>query len=398
TFLSTLQELFSVGSVPGFIDVLEFQNCSETDLKCHVPVDTTEEVVLMLYTSGTTGHPKAVEISHKAYVASCLAAIASEILTKNDVVLAWSPITHVSGLLVVACSLCLGARLIIEEPLISYNDFLETLRVHQISAFLGVPERMRQIVNEVKMSCRPTVGFKKILVSGTNISKLLGMDICDLFGVESFVDIYGLTEACGFVSYTPVGKITYGNVGLPSAGTKVKVIDLMSGDPLGSNKKGEIVVQGLNIMKGYYGRPEATRDVLSKDGWFRTGDIGYYDDNGQIYVVDRLKQMIKCMGNVVTSAELEEILMTHEAVLDAAVVGIPSSKYGEAPVACVVVREYREELLESLKEELKELIAGQTSFHKHLHGGVVFMKSLPKSENGKILRQELKSSVASMNM
>ncbi|KAM7307384.1 4-coumarate--CoA ligase 1-like [Ixodes scapularis] len=146
-------------------------------------------------------------------------------------------------------------------------------------------------------------------------------------------------------------------------------------------------------MKGYYGHPEETREVLSTDGWFRTGDIGYYDDDGHIYIIDRLKQMIKCMGNVVTPAELEDILTSHEAVVEAAVVGIPSSKYGEAPTACVVVSESKEWHLESLERELKELVAGQTSLHKHLYGGVVFMKSLPKSDSGKILRQELKSRI-----
>ncbi|KAM7306565.1 4-coumarate--CoA ligase 1-like, partial [Ixodes scapularis] len=135
------------------------------------------------------------------------------------------------------------------------------------------------------------------------------------------------------------------------------IIDLSSGVSLGAYQKGEIVVQSKTLMKGYYGRPEATLEVLSRDGWLRTGDLGYYDSNGQIYIVDRIKQMIKCMGNIVTPAELEEILTTHEAVLEAAVVGIPSSKYGEAPVACVVVKESKGKCLESLEQELKELVA-----------------------------------------
>ncbi|KAM7306527.1 4-coumarate--CoA ligase 5-like [Ixodes scapularis] len=288
-----LKELFCVGSVPGFIDVLEFQDYSEASLKPHVPADTAEEVVVMLYTSGTTGLPKAVQISHKAYVSS-------------------------------------------------YHVLM-----------------LREIVNEARTNNHPAVGLKKIIVGGTMITESVGTDLCEFFGANSLVIFYGLTETFPIVSGTPPGKICMDNVGVPCAGTKVKILDLFSGDSLGPYQKGEIVVQSRTLMKGYYGRPEATQEVLSSDGWFRTGDLGYYDNDGQIYFVDRIKQMIKCMGNIVTPAELEEILTSHEAVLEAAVVGIPSSKYGEAPVACVVVKETQEECLESLEQELKELVAGE---------------------------------------
>ncbi|KAM7302385.1 4-coumarate--CoA ligase 1-like [Ixodes scapularis] len=173
-----------------------------------------------------------------------------------------------------------------------------------------------------------------------------------------------------------------------------QVMDITSGDSLGPYHSGEVAVHARGVMKGYYGRPEATAEVLSKDGWFRTGDLGYYDAEGRIYVTERLKQMIKCMDNVVTPAELEEMLLAHEAVADAVVVGVPSSKYGEAPTACVVVKHGFEKNLESLATELKELIAGQAAVFKQLYGGVFFMKSLPKSDGGKILRQDLKAKVA----
>ncbi|KAM7302560.1 4-coumarate--CoA ligase 1-like [Ixodes scapularis] len=173
-----------------------------------------------------------------------------------------------------------------------------------------------------------------------------------------------------------------------------QVLDKSSGGSLGPYHNGEIAVHARGVMKGYYGRPEATAEVLSTDGWFRTGDLGYYDAEGRIHVIERLKEMIKCMDNVVTPAELEEILTTHEAVAEAAVVGVPSSKYGEAPTACVVVKDGFEKNLESLATELRELIAGQAAVFKQLYGGVFFMKSLPKSDRGKILRQDLRTKVA----
>lgn len=391
---SSIKELFSVGSAPGFINVLQFQECPENNFTFYVPVDTEREVVAMLYTSGTTGLPKAVEISHRAYASCYRAFLAAGIFTEEDVVLAWNPFTHISGLMVDTLSMCMGAKIIVIEPSIVYKQFVETLEAYQVSVFLGIPDRVLELINEAKTSDRPAVRVKKIIMAGTRMAKSLGTEICEFFGLESFLSFYGLTETCGFVSCTPVGIITMDNVGFPCAGSKVKVIDPESGESLGPYEKGEIAVQSSNIMKGYHGSPEATLDVLSSDGWLRTGDFGYYDNNGQIYIVDRLKQMIKCMGNVVTPAELEEILMTHEAVLEVAVVGIPSLKYGEAPAACVVVREGKEWPLERLEAELKELIAGQTSVQKHLYGGVVIMKSLPKFDNGKIKRAELKARVA----
>ncbi|KAM7307155.1 4-coumarate--CoA ligase 5-like [Ixodes scapularis] len=391
-------ELFCVGSVPGFIDVLEFQDYSEASLKPHVPADTAEEVVVMLYTSGTTGLPKAVQISHKAYVSSYRVFMASGLLAEDDIILAWNPFTHASGFVVDTISVCLGATVIITEPSLSCKDFLETLSTHQISWIFANSQRLREIVNEARTNNHPAVGLNKIIVGGTTTTDSVRTELCEFFGVSSFVNFYGSTETFPLISCTAPGNICMDNVGVPCAGTKVKILDLFSGDSLGPYQKGEIVVQSRTLMKGYYGRPEATQEVLSSDGWFRTGDLGYYDSNGQIYFVDRLKQMIKCMGNIVTPAELEEILTSHEAVLEAAVVGIPCSKYGEAPVACVVVKGSKEKCLDSLEQELKELVAGQTATFKHLYGGVVFMKSLPKSENGKILRQELKSRILSGNV
>ncbi|KAM7302402.1 4-coumarate--CoA ligase 1 [Ixodes scapularis] len=203
-----------------------------------------------------------------------------------------------------------------------------------------------------------------------------------------------MTETFALLSASPVGEVTLDNSGFPVAGSKVKVIDLTSGDPLGPCQNGEILVHTPCIMKGYLGHPEATAEALSKDGWLRTGDLGYYDVEGRIHIIDRLKQMIKCMGNVVTPAELEEILMAHEAVEEAVVLGVPSSKYGEAPAACVVVKDCFAKNLESLETELKELIADQAAVFKHLYGGIYFMNRLPKSESGKILRQDLKAKMA----
>ncbi|KAG0430842.1 hypothetical protein HPB47_022330 [Ixodes persulcatus] len=179
---------------------------------------------------------------------------------------------------------------------------------------------MQEIVNEARRNNDEVSRVEKIMLAGTVVPKSLARSICEIFGVESLINYYGMTETCALLSASPVGEVTLDNSGIPVAGSKIK--DLTSGDPLSPYQNGEILVHTPCVMKGYLGHPEATAEALSEDGWLRTGDLGYYDEKGRIHIIDRLKQMIKCMGNVVTPAELEEILMTHEAVEEVVVLGI----------------------------------------------------------------------------
>ncbi|XP_040073902.1 luciferin 4-monooxygenase-like [Ixodes scapularis] len=359
---STIKGLFCVGSKPGFINVLQFQELSDASFTPHVPTDNEEEVVAILYTSGSTGLPKGVEISHKGYCSAFHTLRSAGTCTEQDVFLCWNPFTHGAGFAIAMFWMFLGAKIILTDPLMPYKGFLEALKTHEVSFFIGVAGQMQHIVNEVRKNNDSVPRVKKIMMGGSVFPTPLAQEIREIFDVESLINGYGMTETFGLVCSSPVGQITFDNSGLPSAGIKIKVMDITSGDSLGPYYKGEVAVHARGVMKGYYGRPEATAEVLSKDGWLRTGDLGYYDAEGRIYVIERLKQMIKCMDNVVTPAELEEILLTHEAVAEAVVVGVPSSKYGEAPTACVVIKDGFEKNLESLATELKELIAGMLCF------------------------------------
>ncbi|KAM7307354.1 4-coumarate--CoA ligase 1-like [Ixodes scapularis] len=391
---SSIEAMFCIGSAPGFINVLQFQELSDASFTPHVPTDNEEEVVAILYTSGSTGLPKGVEISHKAYCAAFHTFRSAGTCTEEDVLLCWNPFTHGAGFAIAMFCMFSGAKIVITDPSISYKAFVQALRTHEVSFFIGIAGWMQNIVNEVRKNNDSVPRVKKIMIGGSVIPPTLPREIREIFDVESLLHGYGLTETFGLMCTSPVGQIAFENSAVPLAGVKIKVIDITSGDSLGPYRNGEIAVHAKGVMKGYYGRPEATAEVLSNDGWLRTGDLGYYDAEGRIHVIERLKQMIKCMDNVVTPAELEEILNTHEAVAEAAVVGVQSSKYGEAPTACVVVKDGFEEKLESLATELKELIAGQAAVFKQLYGGVFFMKSLPKSDSGKILREDLKKKVA----
>lgn len=210
-----------------------------------------------------------------------------------------------------------------------------------------------------------------------------------------FLQGYGLTETSPAVLLNYLGSKKYGSVGIPPATTQAKVIDLS--DPemkgLGPNEQGELLVRGPQVMLGYLNNKEATDETIV-DGWLRTGDLAFYDDEGSFFITDRLKELIKVKGFQVPPAELEEILRSHPKVSDAAVVGAPHDQHGEVPRAFIV----KKSGTDVTEKELKEFVASKTAIYKHLHGGVHFLEVIPKNASGKILRRELKLKYCTKSM
>lgn len=181
----------------------------------------------------------------------------------------------------------------------------------------------------------------------------------------------------------------YASIGDPIHDTECKVVDI--NDPefrgLGPNETGEVLIRGPQIMLGYHNNETATKDTVTSDGWLRTGDIGYHDEDGNFYITDRLKELIKVKGFQVAPAELEELLRMHPEIADAAVIGVPNAATGELPRAFVVAKKGSK-----LNERIvQDYVAQQVSDYKKLAGGVEFVDAIPKNTTGKILRRELKS-------
>lgn len=195
---------------------------------------------------------------------------------------------------------------------------------------------------------------------------------------------YGLTETSPAVMLCPREDCTPGAVGVMLPNIEGKVVDVQTGQPLGPNQNGEVCVRGPVVMKGYLNNPKATEECITPDGWFHTGDIGYYDEEGHFFIVDRLKELIKYKGFQVPPAELEALLHTHPNVLDVAVVGIPDEEAGELPKAFIVPKG------DITEREIIEYVADRVSPHKKLRGGVEFIEQIPKTASGKILKRELK--------
>lgn len=203
-----------------------------------------------------------------------------------------------------------------------------------------------------------------------------------------FFQGYGLTESAPVVLVNSIGNKNYASVGRPGANTEAKIVLLDDPNMLGvgPNITGELWVRGPQIMKGYHNNDKATKETVTPDGWLRTGDIGYYDENYEFYITDRLKELIKVKGFQVAPAELEEILRDHPKISDAAVIGIPDERSGELPRAFVVPK-VTDEITE---KEIQDYVAKKVAVYKKLDGGVTFVTSIPKNATGKILRRELK--------
>lgn len=201
-----------------------------------------------------------------------------------------------------------------------------------------------------------------------------------------FLQGYGLTECPTAMQNIP-GSPRVSSIGFPPSLTQVKIVDV--NDPqhkgLPPNEQGEIFVRGPQNMLGYLNNKDATEDTII-DGWIRTGDYGYYDEEGYFYITDRLKELIKVKGFQVAPAELEEILRSHPSVADAAVVGLKHATQGEVPRAFIVVKDGSE----VTADELLIFVADKVAPYKELQGGVQFLKSIPKNATGKILRGALK--------
>jgi acyl-CoA synthetase (AMP-forming)/AMP-acid ligase II len=195
---------------------------------------------------------------------------------------------------------------------------------------------------------------------------------------------YGMTETSPVTHSSPADpdQVKFGSVGVPAPNTECKIVDLESGEALGHNKEGEVCVRGPQIMMGYLNRPEATAATVDKEGWLHTGDIGYADDEGHFFIVDRAKELIKYKGFQVPPAELEALLLTHPQVADAAVIPCQDDEAGEIPKAFVVLRG------EATAAELIDFVATRVAPHKKIRL-LEFIDKIPKSASGKILRRVL---------
>jgi acyl-CoA synthetase (AMP-forming)/AMP-acid ligase II len=357
-----------------------------------VQIDPATDVVALPYSSGTTGVSKGVMLTHRNLVANLLQVDATGQVYEHDTLLAVLPFFHIYGMVVIMnLGLYRGATLV-TMPRFDLEQYLQLIARHRVTFAHVVPPVMLALAKHPLVSRYDLSSLRTLFSGAAPLSDSLSRACAERLGVVVRQG-YGMTEASPGTHLSPEdpAKIKSGSVGPVIAGTECQVVHVDTGAPCGPMQDGELWVRGPQVMKGYLNRPEATALTVDADGWLHTGDIGYADHDGHFFIVDRLKELIKCKGYQVPPAELEAVLLTHPAVADAAVIPAPDEECGEVPKAFVVLKSMPaggDGAGLPTPDDLMAYVAGKVASYKRLRL-LEFIDQVPKSPSGKILRRVL---------
>ncbi|XP_008193769.2 luciferin 4-monooxygenase [Tribolium castaneum] len=304
-------------------------------------------------------------------------------LNQNESTIAFLPYFYVFGCAVSLASILSGCKSIVMEKFIP-DLFLANIQKHKVTKLFVVPPILQFLVKNPMVGKFDISSVVDILCGAAVVGKELEEMVQERFKVKSVRQVYGMTELCGAAAMIPKNFQKYGSSGKVVSCTQIKVCDVANGKTLAAQEIGEIRVKGDGTMKSYLKNEEETKKAFDEEGFLKTGDLGYYDEEGYFYIVDRLKEIIKYKGFQVSPAELENLLIQHPAVKDAAVVGLPDERAGELPLAFVVKQDQN-----VTEKELIRFISENVSVQKHLYGGVRFIENIPKNSSEKILRLKL---------
>jgi acyl-CoA synthetase (AMP-forming)/AMP-acid ligase II len=349
------------------------------------PAPDPAAVALLPYSSGTTGLPKGVRLTHANLVTSVRQVGRGLRVGEGDTLLAVPPFSHIMGFLVtLALPLCSGAT-VVTVPRFEPGRFLELLGEHRVTVLVGAPPMLRVLTAHPLAAGADLSSLELVVCGGAPLTAAAQRALAARLPGATVGQAYGLTETTVGVSLPDraAGSVP-GTVGRVMPNTELRVVDPASGRDLGPGEPGELLGRGPQVTAGYRGRPEATAAMVGPDGWLRTGDLGLVDAGGNVVIVDRLKELIKVRGHQVAPAELEALLATHPAVADAAVTRRDDPDAGEVPVAVVVPRPGAT----AGAEELMAWVAERVAPPKRIRA-VRFADSIPRTPSGKLLRRAL---------
>ncbi|HKP83631.1 MAG TPA: AMP-binding protein [Pyrinomonadaceae bacterium] len=376
-----IDELFVFGTAPGAtpFDTLLVDNGRAEQ----TPINPREDLIALPYSSGTTGLPKGVMLTHHNLVANIRQMEGLCYFYETDTLICILPLFHIYGLVVVLNMGLYSGSTVVLMPRFDLESFLKAVQDYEVTLAHLVPPIVLALSKHPIVDNYRLPNLKTIFSGAAPLGEDLTRACMDRLGI-TVRQGYGMTETSPVTHSSPAPPldIKFGSVGVPAPNTECKIIDLETGAPLGPGEKGEVCVRGPQVMIGYLNNPEATAQTIDSDGWLHTGDIGYADEDGHFFIVDRAKELIKYKGLQVAPAELEAVLLSHPSVADAAVIPYPDDEAGEVPKGIIVLKEPIE------PQSLLDFVAERVAPHKRIRH-LEFVDKIPKSPSGKILRRVL---------
>jgi len=346
-----------------------------------------EDLVALPYSSGTTGLPKGVMLSHKNLVCNAYQSVATARITFQDRLLVFVPLYHIYGIMLMGLAAMTGATIVLMERF-DADKCLQLIQEQRITILYSVPQVLAVLNDWPRLHDYDLHTVRFTQCGAAPVPPALARRFEQLTHIPVMTS-YGLTEASPGTHSNPVYDprlMKVETIGLPIHDTRQKIVDIETGQiELGVGGEGELIVQGPQVMQGYWKAPEATTESL-RDGWLYTGDIGWRDEEGYVTITDRKKELIKYKGFSVAPAQLEALLLEHVAVADVAIIAKPNEEAGEVPKAFVVLRSGYENLSE---DELLVWVNGQIAGYKQVRE-IEFINAIPRNPSGKILRRVLK--------
>ncbi|XP_047502839.1 4-coumarate--CoA ligase 1-like isoform X1 [Penaeus chinensis] len=357
-----------------------------------IKINPKEDLVVLPYSSGTTGVPKGVMLTHYNLVANLQQITHPSLMsvkgTTQDIFLGVLPFFHIYGMVpCMGLSLMTGS-LTVTLPMFEPKLFVEAIQKYKVTYLHTVPPLVSFLTQSPMVKPELLDNVHTMVCGAAPVGPVLINEFRKKFTDRiQFQEGYGLTEAAPVTHLTPMNRYLPGSTGPSIPNTYAKIVDLETGKTIGPNEgTGELCIKGPQIMKGYYCNEKATKETIDEEGWLHTGDIAKMDEDENVYIVDRLKELIKVKGLQVAPAELEDLLRDHPDIIDVAVIGIPDERAGEVPRAYVVLSQNSTKTEEEIAQYVEENVAP----HKKLAGGVIFVNEIPKLATGKILRRKLK--------
>ncbi|WP_171114720.1 MULTISPECIES: 4-coumarate--CoA ligase family protein [Streptomyces] len=383
-----VREIFVCDSATGHRSLIDMLASAAPEPQ--IAIDPVADVAALPYSSGTTGTPKGVMLTHRQ-IATNLAQLQPAISAgPGDRILAVLPFFHIYGLTALMnAPLRVGATVVV-LPRFDLEQFLAAIQNHRITGLYVAPPIVLALAKHPAVTRYDLSSLKYVISAAAPLDATLAAACSRRLNLPPVGQAYGMTELSPGTHVVPLDAMADappGTVGRLIAGTEMRIVSLDDpGKDLGTGEAGEILIRGPQVMKGYLGRPDDTAAMIDADGWLHTGDVGHVDGDGWLFVVDRVKELIKYKGFQVAPAELEALLLTHPGIADAAVIGVYNEDGNEIPRAYVVRQPTAPDLTEN---EIMLYVAERVAPYKRVRQ-VTFIDGVPRAASGKILRRRLR--------